>query len=251
MNGHVRLQSGLGLIELMIAMTLGLLLLAGILQIYIGNKRDFEAQASQAALQENAQLASFLLDQIVAHAGYHANAFDDEREALRGPAITAPAGSPDSITIRFQSDGAMSDCIGSDIPSGEESVNRFFVNHVNASTGLGTFSCARTRIEQDGTSHSSTQPLVDNVQALEIRYGVDQDGDNAVDRYRNASNVTAFRRVRSVEIALVLASDNNVRPNPGKQTLKVLGSDRTFGSSDDRRQRDVVHRIIALRNRLP
>jgi len=248
---HLHAQRGLSLVELMIGMTVGLVLLAGILQIFIGNKQDFEAQASQAELQENVQLASFLLDRIVGHAGFHANAFDDEDTALSGPAIAATDGSTDRITVRYQSDGAMTDCIGANIGDREQSVNRFFIDNIDSATGLGTLSCTRTRVETDGTPHTSTQPLVDNAQALEIRYGEDTDGDDAVDTYRDAGSVTDWQRVLSVEIAVVLASDNNVRPTGGSQTLTVLGATRTFGDSDDRRQREVVNRVIALRNRLP
>lgn len=56
-----RLQRGFGLVELMVAMTLGLILVLGVSQIFIAGKQSFVVQQHTAALQENAR---FLLNRI-------------------------------------------------------------------------------------------------------------------------------------------------------------------------------------------
>ncbi|WP_193075868.1 PilW family protein [Pseudomonas sp. FME51] len=56
-----RPQQGFGLIELMIAMTLGLILVLGVSQIFIAGKQSFVVQQHTAALQENAR---FILSRI-------------------------------------------------------------------------------------------------------------------------------------------------------------------------------------------
>lgn len=48
-------QRGFGLIELMIAMTLGLILVLGVSQIFLASKRSFVVQQQLAVLQENAR----------------------------------------------------------------------------------------------------------------------------------------------------------------------------------------------------
>ena len=54
-------QRGFGLIELMIAMTLGLILILGVAQVFLNSKRSFVVQQQVAVLQENAR---FLLTRI-------------------------------------------------------------------------------------------------------------------------------------------------------------------------------------------
>lgn len=50
-------QAGLSMIELMIAMVIGLILTAAVLQIFIGSKATYSTQASLARLQENGRFA--------------------------------------------------------------------------------------------------------------------------------------------------------------------------------------------------
>lgn len=54
-------ERGFGLVELMIAMTLGLILILGVSQIFIASKQSFVVQQHTAALQENAR---FVLSRI-------------------------------------------------------------------------------------------------------------------------------------------------------------------------------------------
>jgi len=58
-----RRQRGLTLIEIMIAVTLGLILTAGIIQIFVGSKRTYHATEGLARMQENGR---FITD-VIAH----------------------------------------------------------------------------------------------------------------------------------------------------------------------------------------
>lgn len=243
---------GFSLVELLIGMVVGLLLLLGIVQIFVGNKASFEAQESQAALQENARVSSFLLDLTIGHAGFRPNAFEDESEALSGDGITGVEGNPDEVTVRFLSDGNLIDCFGATLANGDESINRFFLGPADAD-GLRDLRCTRTQIPSGGGANvTSTAAIIENVETMEILYGVDTDGDISVDRYMNATDAAAqgFDSVLSVRLAIVLVTDDNTRLAGGTQTLSVLGTDQTFGAADDRRQREVIEHVIALRNRL-
>lgn len=53
----LRRQQGLTLVELMIAITLGLILTAGMLQIFSGSRQTYRVEESLARLQENARFA--------------------------------------------------------------------------------------------------------------------------------------------------------------------------------------------------
>lgn len=63
-------QFGLSLIELMVAMLLSSLLVLGITQIFIDNKRNYAFQQGQSDNIENARYATLLLEQELYRAGY-------------------------------------------------------------------------------------------------------------------------------------------------------------------------------------
>lgn len=63
-------QSGLTLIELMIALVLGLLLVAGVIQIFVSNKHSYRVTEAHSRLQDNARFALEVLSKNVRSAGY-------------------------------------------------------------------------------------------------------------------------------------------------------------------------------------
>jgi type IV pilus assembly protein PilW len=73
----LRKQKGLTLIELMIALVIGLLLLAGTISMFISNKRVYKEQESMGRLQENARFALGLIVHDIRMAGYTGCADDD------------------------------------------------------------------------------------------------------------------------------------------------------------------------------
>lgn len=89
------------------------------------------------------------------------------------------------------------------------------------------------------------EELVDNVENMEIEYGVDTNNDNAADEYRTAAAVTNWESVISVRLRLLVASaDNNILPAAQSHTFNGT-------TVSDRRMRQVFTTTIAIRNRLP
>lgn len=77
MIANSRKQKGLTLVELMIAMVIGLLLLAGTISMFISNKRVYKEQESMGRLQENARYALGIMIHDIRMAGYTGCADDD------------------------------------------------------------------------------------------------------------------------------------------------------------------------------
>lgn len=65
-----RAQSGFGLVELMIAMTIGLVLLGGIGYLYIGSRGAFRTTDNLSRMQENARYALDMMSRDIRMAGY-------------------------------------------------------------------------------------------------------------------------------------------------------------------------------------
>ncbi len=63
-------QSGVSLVEIMVALVLSLVLLAGVGRIYVGSKQTYRVQDGQSRLQENGRYAIDLLTKDVRETGY-------------------------------------------------------------------------------------------------------------------------------------------------------------------------------------
>ncbi|MDG2276344.1 MAG: PilW family protein [Pseudomonadales bacterium] len=65
-----RTQGGFSVVELLIALGLGLLVVSGIVQLFIGNSRTYEIVNAQARLQENARFAFEFISRPARMAGF-------------------------------------------------------------------------------------------------------------------------------------------------------------------------------------
>ena len=70
LNRSRRLQRGIGVVDLMVAMAVSLLLLVGLLQAYLGTKQVYRVEESTARLMENGSVAIALLSRSVRRGGY-------------------------------------------------------------------------------------------------------------------------------------------------------------------------------------
>ena len=69
-RNHIQRQTGLSLIELMIAMVVGLILLAGVLSVYISSRQGYSTNNAVAAVQENGRFALDFIRDAARQAGY-------------------------------------------------------------------------------------------------------------------------------------------------------------------------------------
>ncbi|GAB3686000.1 hypothetical protein GCM10028792_39610 [Salinisphaera aquimarina] len=236
----------------MVALVVGLLLLAGVLQILLGNRESFDAQRSKAHLQENARLASFILENTVAHAGYRTELDSSETHLFpefgtqfaEGAVVSGQAntrGQSDTLRVRFQGEGGVHNCRGTAIGTTDEPQETSFELYVNDDDALICHVIGGDR-----------QPLVENVDRFEVRYGLDTDNSTTgVDRY--VSDLTGFdaTQIRSVRVQLLLRSapQENLLPTASAQQFSF--SDRSTQTFTDRRGRLLLDQTIALRNSLP
>ena len=67
---HTPFQRGLSLIELMIAMLVGLILIGGVLSIFISSRQSYGINSAVARIQENARFALGFISKPTRMAGY-------------------------------------------------------------------------------------------------------------------------------------------------------------------------------------
>ena len=111
-------QIGMTLVEIMIAITISLVLLAGIMQIFMSSKQSYNIQQALSRVQENARLVTDIMLRDVTASGYMGclgatdnviNTLTDQGSTYNFAAaiegIEGGPGNPDSITIRRVSEG--------------------------------------------------------------------------------------------------------------------------------------------------
>lgn len=326
-------QRGLSLVELMIAMTVGLLLLAGIVQIFSSSRTTNNIQQALSRNQEAGRFAIQFLNRDIRMAGYTgcppgslggdnslfsiANGVPaDSRlrsdrfvSGMRGEdwsdAPTSIDVGPTSDVLSIQHAGEsqglssdykpvnaklnmadnrpgfrkgevviLTDCATADVfgitkVSGKggtvdithaasrnsaspphlhnpyaagSRVMRFVRNTYFIGTRSGADTPSLYRIDVRG----NVRELVEGVQQMRIRYGIDTDGNAAVDAYLDTHAVTDWGRVVAVRIALLTVS------RPAYRSIRARNFtllDDTPLSFNDRRLRQVFSTTVAVRNR--
>jgi type IV pilus assembly protein PilW len=103
-----------------------------------------------------------------------------------------------------------------------------------------------------GTTTAALDPpeeLVDNVDTMQVLYGVDNDADNDVDVYSKADAVANWANVVSVRIGLLMRAPDEYGAETDTSTYVV--NETGFDPVNDRRVRQVFTTTTGLRNRLP
>ncbi len=242
-------QQGFTLVEIMVALTIGLVMTAGILQITQANKASNRLVRNLSFVQENMRTAMELLGRDVRRAGFFA--INDIPVLTPPPALdltTTVDGSEnggavndnDTITVVYASDpryfGGL-DCLGQNptIPAGTTTVrNTYFVQN--------------EQLMCRGNGNASAQPLVEGVEALQILYGENTDGDpQSANIYVRADQVTNMNDVVSVRIAMRFRSRANVTSTVDTNQYALLDEGASTAPNDRLLRREITT-TISLRN---
>lgn len=94
---------------------------------------------------------------------------------------------------------------------------------------------------------AAPQELVEGVENMQVRYGVDTNVDRVPDSYVTASGVTNWNNVVSMQVAFLVRSDQEYGSEVDTRTYQLLGNN--IGPFNDRRYRSVFTTTVAVRNR--
>ena len=211
-NTLIRRQSGFTLVELMIAMVLGLILTSGVLQIYLSNKQAYRTNEALARIQEDSRLLSDMLGRKIRMAGYRASP-EKKRAEIFPDASVYMGGSTDGqvvygtsslISIVYQADGNILACSTTNAAAG--SLVKTVLEFSGTTLKCKSVVCPSLQcVSGDPTLTGVTGvDLIEDVVSLTFLYGIDTDGDSAANRY--AATVQPTDTVTSVRVSYVLAS---------------------------------------------
>jgi type IV pilus assembly protein PilW len=201
-------QKGVSLIELMVAMVIGLFLILGVTQIFISNQRTYLFQQGQMGNQENGRFALAILSQELLKAGYRSNlgTVIPADNSLSG--CTFPLGasvvalSETSLCIQYQARSRLDvTCQGAALAAADrDSITTPY-------SAMTVPSTARPKIVEKisldlankaitCTSGTTTQQLVTGVQDLRFEYGSDPSDPKSVSTFSTTAPVGTIAAVR-------------------------------------------------------
>lgn len=234
-------MGGFSLVELMVAMVLGLLITAAAVSLFSTNQRTFALQQAMSEAQEQGQLAMRFISQDLKLTGYMSDQVAATR--LAGVVTSAVGGIPaaadggagsDRLTISYHGDA---DCTGKTLTPAAltEIINSYWVD------GDGNLKCR-------GNLGTDNVTLLQGVRSFQVLYGVDQavDGVAFPARYVTADDI-GTSPVVAVKVAMLVEKPlNSMDGADQQQTFYLLDHEETVDAG--RTLRRQFQTTVALRN---
>ena len=197
---------GMTLIELLVALVLCSMLVGGAYRLFISQNRAYAVQDQVVELQQNTRGSMEILIRDLRMTGY-----DDDTTPGVTPGATPITVGDNTVTVRYERSGGL--CVVQYWVDGNSNLMR----------------------QQTVGAVSTSEPLLENVNALGFAYGVDGDQDgamddlnsnNVVDDWVNAGSV-GNRKVVSVRVTLT-ARPTQVNPDLQYVSPRTLMTAVTF-----------------------
>lgn len=273
MNAYTtRVERGFSIVELMIALLLGVILLGGVIQVFLSSRQTYSANEAMSRMQENGRFALEFIARSARLAGYIEPTLaagkplplvpdsdqcsevpSSEKASLCSSNGTGSAS--DTISFMFQpplTDGARRDCLGNVISSNTQLIINHFAIIPAANGNPAALGCRAYNITSGAwISGPNLQPLVEGVDALQILYGIDTSGDSrSSNQYVSADRVSNWEKVRSVRIALLANSVESLNPAPAARQFALLDANPLNAAAlgNDNRARQIFTTTIQLKN---
>ncbi|WP_158628846.1 PilW family protein [Dyella choica] len=223
-------QRGLSLISLMIALTIGVFLLAGLFTVWFQTRQTFQTQGQLTQLQDSERMALTLMANTVQTGGYFPIAANYSSTPPSTPytqgnvfTVTSPftaAGQfiygthsstgNDTLTIRYMTDSNTLDCQGQTEPNATLVTNTFQIDT------NGNLTCTVSY-----SSTTKTAQLISGIASFTVLYGVSTTNSGSTTQYMTADKVSAqWPSVRSINLQLQFA--NPLAGQPGQNALPVI-----------------------------
>ena len=252
-----KLQTGFTLIELMIALFLGIFVVGGIYSVLVGNTGTFVTVQSTSKMHEDARVGMLFLRKQFHMAGYRSEqdiqAMLDSlspifaAETLGGYTFSAAqvitgtdgasSSQSDKVVLRYRGIGLVTDdvdstfdCAGEQLEQGDMARVEYSVNSDNELV------CRDYDVSLN--AFGSEVVILEDVELFKIMY---HNGD----KYVSAANAGDFSSINSVRFALVIRGDKNSGVI-NNRTYSIFGTD--YDPTNDGFPREVFQTSVILYN---
>lgn len=253
--GSPKRQTGLTLVEMMVAITIGSIVLLAIGSIYVGSRQTYRVQEDNARVQEAGRYALEVIGRSIRQAGADA-------EMNSNPvAITLDCAAPTCTAIDNNGVVAATDTIRTQFYAGREElsggawITRDCTGGAVAAGALVTniFNLNGTDLRCTG-GVGGTQSLVSDVEDLQVVYGIDSTGDQAADQY--VASPADWAQVMTARVCVQIRSANNGIASSAQRFMNCAGALGTatgaaaFTNAGDLRLHRSFVTTYNLRNRI-
>lgn len=240
---------GMSLIELLIAMLIGAIVLTGLVQIAAGARSSFRLQEALAEVQESGRFVIDSLGDILRQSAFTPEPWSEITAAAGLTAESADAVNRrgDRLAIRTWSER---NCFGNPNPVTDAAdLPQYFLKEsvleLNTAGNL-THTCRYGPTAGQFVTQLQRQGLVQNVDAFQVLYAEDLDGDGTADHWITGGHWLSEDRVLGLQLAVLLGSSAGIK-EPVSRTYKVL--DQVVTTPADGKLRRVFTYVQALRGR--
>ena len=240
-------QRGLSLVEVLIAMTIGLVMLGGVGFLFVGSKRMNSTQTDVVRMQESARNGMDVIGKALRQAGYKLNVdkdlFDDGIAGTDGGVASGVGGAelPDSLIVRHDPAwiadpagtnpllGRENDCQGNTITSNNmpNAVTAVVPMNPNLVQYLFTVESGQLICRANPDAPTSVGAVVAaNIEDMQIMYGIGN-GNEVITRYTATPTALEFTHVAAVRVTLLVRGATPNLAVGGSQTLSYNGANIT------------------------
>jgi type IV pilus assembly protein PilW len=202
-------KTGVTLIELLVVLVIFAVVVAGIYRVFVAQTKAYTVQDQVVEVQQNIRSAMELLLRDVRMAGYD-NDGPSSQITIANPIIPGDH----SVTVNYEYDNT----------------HRYEVTY-QVNTGILTRQGAM--YNTGGLESSTTENVLENVDALNFSYGVDTDDDGAVNSWVSAG-AAGTARVIALKVSLT------ARPDQTNPDVQKTVSPRSLESTVTLRNRCLI-----------
>ena len=244
-------QSGLGLLELLVAMALAAVLLLGLVQLITAAGSATRLQDNQAAMQDTIRYTGRLLANTVSRAGFTPQPWNRQFDlpAVAPGTSNGADSASDRLAVQDWSDLNCFENRNSATDSDGQPL--FFVRETEFDlngSGYLTRTCRYGPSRPELVTQVRRQGLVPGVESFQLLFGDDRDGDGNIDRWVRAGEWSDEGSVLGIRAGVLLAGPDAVT-RPAARSFSILGAN--IPGDDDGKLRKAVEFTIALRGRQP
>ena len=201
MKKGIRLnRNGITLIELLVAFVICAIVVGGIYRVFVSQTRAYTIQDQVVEVQQNIRSAMEILLRDLRMAGYDSDSLTS-KISIATPITPADQ----SVTVNYEYDDT----------------HRYEITYALQN---GNLTRQLTIYPDAGPSSSTTDTVLENVNALDFTYGIDTNDDGAVDNWVSAAGI-GLAKVVAVRVVLT-ANPDQTNPDVKKMVLP-----RTLSSS--------------------
>lgn len=270
-----RAHGGMSLMELLIAMALGVILLLTVVTMFSSARQTYRLQGGLARVQEDGRVAMLLISEQVRLAGYRSPVWKNPRLGfwpLTSGSVNGADGASDTLQLMYMDS---EDCTGTlnslvDPETGEARADYKQITFSVDDIGNLQMTCEYGLDPVDLQVQISDQVIVDGVESFQILYGLDTDlpPDFSINAWASADKFDPKASVclqsqylcergnllgsigkgvpSAIKVALLLSSPDVAGAETENELITVL--DVAVTPPNDQRVRKIFTTTIALRN---